>query len=44
MAVKAREGQTKPIACRAKSVALFSQGNWGVGQLELRKQIELYWF
>ena len=28
----------KLIVCKEKPVALFNQGTWGVGQLELRQQ------
>ena len=36
--VKPRDGQAELIVCKAKPVALFNQGTWGMGQLELRPQ------
>lgn len=41
--LKLREGQAESIVRRAKSVALFSQGNWGAGWLKTTKK-DLDWF
>lgn len=36
------EGQREPIAFSRRQMALFGQGTWGAGWLELRQQIKVF--